>query len=61
MTAAERGKGVGRALVARCVEEARRRGCHQVRLEAGNWRGDAHEFYTHLGFEELAKSFRLRL
>jgi GNAT superfamily N-acetyltransferase len=52
-----RRRGVGMALVEAVEEEARRRGCYRVVLESGNWRGDAHDFYRALGYENVARGF----
>jgi len=46
-----RRSGLARTLVEACVDEARARGCHRVRLECGVERSDAHAFWTACGFD----------
>jgi GNAT superfamily N-acetyltransferase len=43
--------GLGRALFDWAIAEADQRGCHLVQLTTNDERGDAHGFYTALGFE----------
>ncbi len=50
-----RGIGIGVALEARAVEEARRRGCARVELHSHQRRTDAHRFYARMGYEESPK------
>jgi GNAT superfamily N-acetyltransferase len=52
-----RSRGAGAALLARCEELARERGCWSMSLESANWRDRAHAFYRREGWEDLAKSF----
>lgn len=52
-----RGRGAGAALLARCEELARERGCWSLTLESANWRERAHAFYTREGLEDAAHSF----
>jgi GNAT superfamily N-acetyltransferase len=52
-----RSRGAGAALLARCEELARARGCWSLSLESANWRDRAHAFYRREGFSDLAKSF----
>jgi GNAT superfamily N-acetyltransferase len=40
-----RSHGAGKALFDWLVELARTRGCRQLELDSGVWRGDAHRFY----------------
>src|SRR4051794_12101375 len=47
-----RGRGVGRALLARVEREARGRGCVQLEVTTAEPHAGAHEFYERLGFEE---------
>ena len=54
---AERGAGVGKALLGRAEELARERGCWSITLESANWRRDAHRFYVREGWTDAAKSF----
>ncbi len=56
-----RGRGIGHALVAWAIEEARRRGCVLVQLTSDKRRGEAHRFYGRLGFEASHEGFKLRL
>ncbi|HEY7280916.1 MAG TPA: GNAT family N-acetyltransferase [Actinomycetota bacterium] len=52
-----RSRGVGAALLARCLELARERDCWSLCLESSNWRERAHAFYRREGFNDGAKSF----
>jgi GNAT superfamily N-acetyltransferase len=45
-----RRRGLGAALMAWVVAEARRRGCFRVQLTSHQQRRDAHRFYERLGF-----------
>lgn len=45
-----RRQGVARALWAELEGEARRRRCHYCLLVTGDWREEAHRFYTSVGF-----------
>jgi GNAT superfamily N-acetyltransferase len=47
-----RGKGIGRALLARAEELARGRGCFRMSLETGRWRADAYSFYVGSGWTD---------
>jgi PhnO protein len=53
----QRGRGVGRALLARAEELARERGCFSITLESATWRTGAHAFYEREGLSEGGKSF----
>jgi GNAT superfamily N-acetyltransferase len=46
----ERGRGIGRALMAWAIEAARQRGCGIVQLTTNAGRLEAHRFYESLGF-----------
>lgn len=46
-----RGSGLGRALVARTVEEARARGCRRVELDANDHNDAAQHLYRSFGFD----------
>lgn len=46
-----RGKGVGEALVRRCIEVARERGAEVVELQSARWREVANRLYPRLGFK----------
>ncbi len=57
-----RGKGVGEALVRRCVEVARERGADIVELQSARWREVANRLYPRLGFElRESNLYRLNL
>jgi GNAT superfamily N-acetyltransferase len=56
-----RGGGVGHALFAWAIEEARRRGCALVQLTSDRRRTEAHRFYGRLGFTASHDGFKLRL
>jgi GNAT superfamily N-acetyltransferase len=56
-----RGRGVGRALMARVDREARGRGCVRIEVTSAEHRAGAHEFYERLGFEERPKRYTLEL
>jgi len=56
-----RGRGLGHALIAWAIEEARRRGCALVQLTSDKRRGEAHRFYGRLGFTATHEGFKLRL
>jgi len=56
-----RGGGVGHALFAWAIDEARRRGCVLVQLTSDKRRAEAHRFYGRLGFTASHDGFKLRL
>jgi GNAT superfamily N-acetyltransferase len=56
-----RGRGLGNALIAWAVEEARRRDCALVQLTSDKRRAEAHRFYGRLGFIATHEGFKLRL
>jgi GNAT superfamily N-acetyltransferase len=56
-----RGQGLGHALLAWAIEEARRRGCTLVQLTSDKRRAEAHRFYGRLGFTASHEGFKLRL
>lgn len=58
---AYRRRGIARALLDACVDEARRRGCHELRLESGEGRTEAHALYGAYGFERFAAAYKLSL
>lgn len=59
---AERGAGIGRALVERAIEEASARGAATLDLTSNPSREAAHRLYRACGFEERATTpFRLKL
>ena len=55
VAAAERGTGIGRAMLLWAVEECRKRGCGLVQLTSDKRRTDAHGFYEALGFQGDAR------
>lgn len=52
-----RSGGVGAALLNRCEEIARERGCWSITLESANWRERAHAFYEREGLTDTGKGF----
>ncbi|MCV0431147.1 GNAT family N-acetyltransferase [Nitrosopumilus sp.] len=50
-------QGIGKKLINSCIEFAKEKNCHRIRLESGNSRKNSHEFYKHLGFVQSAFSF----
>jgi GNAT superfamily N-acetyltransferase len=56
-----RGRGVGGAMMAYALDEARRRGAHVVQLSSNLARSDAHRFYERLGFVRSHAGFKLLL
>ena len=56
-----RSQGIGGALIAWAVDEARRRGCGLVQLTSNKARADAHRFYGRLGFTATHEGFKLRV
>jgi len=53
-----RRRGIARALLAACMEAARLRGCHVIRLEYGFERAEAHELYRACGFERSGYDYK---
>lgn len=53
--------GIGKKLINSCITLAKEKNCHRIRLESGNQRKDAHEFYKYLGFEQSSLSFTKNL
>ena len=58
---AQRGRGLGEAMMRWAIEEARRRGCALVQLTSDKTRADAHRFYVRLGFVASHEGMKLRL
>ena len=52
-----RGIGVGKAIMNKCIEIGKKKKCFRLRLESGNQRKDAHDFYKKIGFEQSALTF----
>lgn len=47
-----RRQGIGRALLSRAEEWAKKQGINIVRLNSGNSRKEAHEFYRAMGYDD---------
>lgn len=56
-----RGRGLGRALLDRCVALATGFGCYKLQLQSANQRLEAHQFYQGFGFQPSSVGFRLYL
>jgi GNAT superfamily N-acetyltransferase len=56
-----RGLGLGQAMMAWAIDEARRRGCRLVQLSTNKSRSDAHRFYERLGFVASHEGMKLPL
>lgn len=56
-----RGQGIGAAMMAYAIDEARRRGAHVVQLTSDLSREGAHRFYERLGFARSHAGFKLQL
>lgn len=56
-----RGKGAGRALMARVEREARSHACLRIEVTSGEQRAGAHGFYERLGFEQRPRRYVLDL
>jgi GNAT superfamily N-acetyltransferase len=56
-----RGTGIGGAMIAWTIDEARRRGCALVQLTSDKQRAEAHRFYSALGFTASHEGFKLIL
>ena len=52
-----RGLGIGKSLMESCVKIAEKKKCFRIRLESGNKRKEAHQFYKKIGFEQSALSY----
>ena len=50
MSTSARGRGIGEALVRRCIDDARDRGCKRVRLHTRTSMSSAQRLYERLGF-----------
>jgi GNAT superfamily N-acetyltransferase len=48
-----RGKGIGRAIVNRLIDDARSIGYHQLKLESLEFLAAAHSLYRSVGFQEI--------
>ena len=57
-----RGRGVGEALVRRCIDVARERGAEIVELQSARWRDVANRLYPRIGFQlRESNLYRLEL
>jgi GNAT superfamily N-acetyltransferase len=56
-----RGSGLGAAMMAWAIDEARRRGCALVQLTSDKSRTGAHRFYQRLGFAASHEGMKLAL
>lgn len=54
-----RNVGIGRKLVMKCLEYAKKNNCYRIRLESGKERKDSHKFYKKFGFKQSALTFTL--
>lgn len=54
-----RGSGVGKSLIKSCISMAKKKKCFRIRLESGNQRKGAHQFYKKIGFEQSALSYTM--
>ncbi|MDX5594438.1 GNAT family N-acetyltransferase [Pseudovibrio sp. SPO723] len=57
----QRGKGIGRAMIAHAKQTAAEKGCCMVQLTSNAQRVDAHRFYLREGFEQSHLGFKLML
>ena len=57
VSADRQGQGIGRALMAHAVQEARSAGAYKLALSSNSKRTQAHAFYTALGFQQHGVSF----
>jgi GNAT superfamily N-acetyltransferase len=56
-----RNAGIGKAMIARAIEIAQKRGCQRVELTSSASRKDAHRFYERLGFAASHVGMKLLL
>lgn len=57
VTESARGAGVGKLLLGRAEELARKRGCFRMSLVTAGWREDTHRFYERLGWDDYGTWF----
>lgn len=57
----QRGRGLGRQMMAWSLDRARARGCRLAQLTTDKRRADAHRFYASLGFEASHEGFKIVL
>ena len=53
--------GIGKKLIESCIEFGKQKGTNRIKLESGNQRKEAHEFYKKMGFEQPSLSFTKNL
>jgi predicted N-acetyltransferase YhbS len=53
--------GIGKALINNAISVAKKKNCFRIRLESGHARKESHKFYSRLGFDQYAKTFKLDL
>lgn len=53
--------GIGKKLIARCIDIGKQKKCYRIRLESGNSRKESHQFYKGLGFDQSGLSFSKNL
>lgn len=58
---ADRGAGIGRALVAASEKWLSEAGCGILEITSNHQRQDAHEFYRHLGYTQTSARFMKKL
>jgi GNAT superfamily N-acetyltransferase len=61
VAAASRRRGIGRELMVEIETRARDAGATRLDLSTGDWRGEAHAFYEHLGFIYNARALLRRI
>lgn len=54
-------KGIGKSLIEHSISVAKKKNCYRIRLESGHARKESHKFYSSLGFDQYAKTFKLDL
>lgn len=57
VSAERRGQGIGRALMAHAIGQARAAGAYKLALSSNSQRTQAHAFYRGLGFQQHGLSF----
>ena len=53
--------GIGKSLISKCIDIAKKKNCYRIRLESGNERKESHNFYKSLGFNQSGLSFNFNL
>ncbi len=57
----QRGKGYGKSLVAKAIEEAKKAGCYKLICTSRYTKEFVHALYTNAGFKDHGKEFRMDL